>query len=93
MLLMVEFPHTEEVWNKVVVDSTEDIYVDSEDSDTFTVEYRSYDAMASAVLRFNGMVDYTIKKITCMSELEVDFINQCYRGVREFEVVREFQND
>lgn len=41
MLLVVEFPHTEAVWNKVVVESTEDIYVDSEDTDAFTVEYRT----------------------------------------------------
>jgi len=58
--ILVEFEHNRTVWDKVVFECEENMYVETENTDTFKVAYANQDALDKAITRFNGMVKYTI---------------------------------
>jgi hypothetical protein len=57
--VQVEFPHTHAIWNKVIVESEEDMDVVYEGSGTFLVMYSTEEDYNHAVNRFDGMIEHT----------------------------------
>jgi hypothetical protein len=51
---------SEPVWNAVVVENEEDMSVEHEGMDSFTVEYVNQDQFDSALARFDGMIHYIV---------------------------------
>lgn len=56
--MLVKFPKNENTWNAVVVDSNEQMYVESEGNESFIVEYETDDDFFHALNRFDGLVEY-----------------------------------
>lgn len=55
--MRVKFPMNENTWN-AVVDSDEELYVESEGTNSFIVEYETDDDFFHALNRFEGLVEY-----------------------------------
>ena len=58
--IRVKFHMSEPVWNAVVVENEEDMSVEHEGMDSFTVEYVNQDQFDSALARFDGMIHYIV---------------------------------
>lgn len=56
----VKFPHTEEVWNQVVVASPCPITSEDDCIDTFVVEYFNSDQWGRERTRLGGLVEYEV---------------------------------
>lgn len=56
--MRVKFPMNKNTWNSVVVDSGEQMYVESEGTDSFIVEYETDGDFFNALNRFDGLVEY-----------------------------------
>lgn len=56
--MLVKFPMTEHNWNVVVNLASESMCVESEDLESFVVEYNTKEDFHSALTRFDGRVEY-----------------------------------
>ena len=56
--MLVKFPMTEHNWNIVVNLAKESMCVESEDLESFVVEYDTEEAFHAALTRFDGLIDF-----------------------------------
>ena len=56
--MQVKFPMNEEVWDVVVTNSGENMFVESQGVYSFVVEYNTEEDFIAALERFEGLVEY-----------------------------------
>ena len=56
--MQVKFPMNEQVWDAVVTNSGENMFVESEGVYSFVVEYATEEDFIAALERFEGVVEY-----------------------------------
>ena len=56
--MQVKFPMNEQVWDAVVTNSVENMFVESQGVDSFIVEYDTDGDFFNALGRFEGLVEY-----------------------------------
>lgn len=56
--MQVKFPMNEQVWDAVVTNSVENMFVESQGVDSFIVEYDTEEDFIAALERFEGVVEY-----------------------------------
>ena len=58
--VQVKYPLDRDTWQKVVEESHEEMFIEHEGSDTFTIEYANQEEFNHALARFQGLVEYTV---------------------------------
>lgn len=56
--MQVKFPMNEQVWDAVVTNSVENMFVESQCVYSFVVEYATEEDFIAALERFEGLVEY-----------------------------------
>lgn len=56
--MQVKFPMNEQVWDTVVTNSGENMFVESQGVYSFVVEYDTEEDFIAALERFEGVVEY-----------------------------------